>query len=261
MGDILGPAATDDASGRVWHEGSVGTVSFFDEKGVVLKTTYMARMPEACKATLVEELHDELAAVLRERPELTVCLASDGAEHHWTVLAEMDAQRPAAATGEVYYLVDFYHAVKRLTDAANAIAGKDTPEAKVMAANWRETLKAFPNGAERVLKSMRYHRDTLKSAARRDDVQEAINYLANQTKEGRTGYADALERNLPIGTGITEAAAKTVVGVRMKRAGARYSQHGGQTVMLFRTALLSGRIHNMFQCLEAGYVTPIDEAA
>jgi hypothetical protein len=30
-------------------------------------------------------------------------------------------------------------------------------------------------------------------------------------------------RNYPIGTGITEAAAKTIVGTRMKRAGARFS--------------------------------------
>lgn len=40
-------------------------------------------------------------------------------------------------------------------------------------------------------------------------------------------------------THATEAAAKTIVGSRMKRAGARFSQHGGQTVMLFRTVLLS----------------------
>jgi hypothetical protein len=50
-------------------------------------------------------------------------------------------------------------------------------------------------------------------------------------------YADALERNYPIGTGITEAAAKTIVGTRMKRAGSRFSQHGGQAVMTFRAAV------------------------
>ncbi len=52
-------------------------------------------------------------------------------------------------------------------------------------------------------------------------------------------YFDAQRRGYPIGTGVTEAAAKTVVGTRMKRAGARFSRHGGQTIMLFRTSILS----------------------
>ena len=97
--------------------------------------------------------------------------------------------------------------------------------------------------------------------ARRKRVQEAINYLAEQARNERTGYAEARRNNLPIGTGITEAAAKTLVGVRMKRAGARYSQHGGQTIMLFRSAVLSGRFDALSNCLEDSYTKPVEEAA
>lgn len=64
---------------------------------------------------------------------------------------------------------------------------------------------------------------------------------------------EALRRNYPIGTGATEAAAKTVVGVRMKRAGSRFSQHGGQTIMLFRTAVLSERFDALHHELHATY--------
>jgi hypothetical protein len=261
LGPILGPAAHDDGTGRTWHEASVGTVSFFDEEGFLLKTTYLARMPEARKATLVEELHDELRTVLRERPDLTVCLASDGANYHWTVLTELAAQRPDEATGDVLFLTDFYHVAKYLTQAAEAVAGEGTPEAKVMAASWRETMKEFAGGADRVLKSMRYHRDRVATEADRVALQDAIDYVAAQRKQERTGYAHAIARNLPIGTGITEAAAKTVVGVRMKRAGARYSEHGGQTIMLFRTAVLSRRFDSLSQSLEVSYAAKIDEAA
>lgn len=261
LGPILGPAASDDGTGRTWHEASVGTVSFINEKGYVLKTTYLARMPEAGKASLVEQLHDELDAVMDERPDVTVCFASDGAKYHWKVLAGMAAQLPDNAAGDVYFLVDFFHVAEYLSKAANAIAGDGSPEAKVMASTWRETLKEFDDGAQRVLKSMRYHRDKLNSAKHRDEVQGSIDYLAEQAREDRTSYAEALRRNLPIGTGITEAAAKTLVGVRMKRAGARYSQHGGQTVMLFRSAVLSGRFDAMSKSLEASYATSVDEAA
>ena len=54
-----------------------------------------------------------------------------------------------------------------------------------------------------------------------------------------------------------EAAAKTIVGVRMKRAGARFTQHGGQTVMLFRAAALSERFDSLHRELHATYQTKI----
>ncbi len=261
LGPMLGPAGTDNGGGRMWHEASVGTLAFIDAEGYVLKTTYLARMPEPGKATLVDQLHDELMAVLEERPDLTLCFASDGAKYHWKVLTGMACQLPEEATGDVYFLVDFFHVAEHLADAAKAIAGEDTPEATVMAAGWRETIRAFPDGGQRVLKSLRYHRDKLSSEARRGEVQEVIDYLAAQAREERLGYAEAEQRNLPIGTGITEAAAKTVVGVRMKRAGARYQEHGGQTVMLFRSAVLSQRFDTLARELERSYLADVKDAA
>ncbi|MGO9832805.1 MAG: hypothetical protein ACLP1X_01180 [Polyangiaceae bacterium] len=60
---------------------------------------------------------------------------------------------------------------------------------------------------------------------------------------------------------LTEAAAKTVVGSRMKRAGARFSQHGGQTVMLFRTSILSQRFAALHRELGATYEARVQQAA
>jgi hypothetical protein len=73
-------------------------------------------------------------------------------------------------------------------------------------------------------------------------------------------YAAARRAHRPIGTGVVEAAAKTVVNTRMKRAGARFSQHGGQTVMLFRTALLSGRFERLSECLRKSYTAMVEAA-
>ena len=74
-------------------------------------------------------------------------------------------------------------------------------------------------------------------------------------------YAEAIERNYPIGTGITGAAATSVVGTRLKCAGARSSQHGGQAVMLFRTALLSSRFEALHRQLGGTYAKLVREAA
>src|SRR5260370_41561022 len=73
-------------------------------------------------------------------------------------------------------------------------------------------------------------------------------------------YREGQKRKYPIGTGVTEAAAKPIVGVRMKRAGARFSQHGGQTVMLFRAALLSHRFDALHEELHATYTKRVRPA-
>ncbi|MEZ4439265.1 MAG: hypothetical protein R3B72_09260 [Polyangiaceae bacterium] len=47
----------------------------------------------------------------------------------------------------------------------------------------------------------------------------------------------------------------------MKRAGARYQEHGGQTVMLFRSAVLSLRFDTLARELERSYVADVKDAA
>jgi hypothetical protein len=255
-----GPAANDGAEGRSWHEASVGTVSFWDKDGEHLKTIYAARMPESGKGTLADEVEDELNMALARRPDLHVELAADGDVHQWSLLAGMALRLPETATGGVTYMLDFYHAAEYVQLAANAVEGKDSPAARVLAASWREQLKEYEDGPARVLKAMRYHRDRGTAQVDLQALELAIDFLAKQAAQGRMEYAAARAANRPIGTGVTEAAAKTVVNTRMKRSGARFSQHGGQTVMIFRTALLSGRFDRLSDCLQASYMAIVKAA-
>jgi len=259
--DDGGPAADDSAEGRSWHEASVGTLAFFDAEGQRLRTIYLARMPEAHKATLVAELETELHAVLAERPELNVVLASDGAEPQWAALDAIESRLPANRTGHTMKLVDAFHVAEYVQKASTAIEPKSPGDAKVLAATWRETLKEKPDGAEQVLRAMRAHVSSVRGNTRRKDLKSATTYIARQHALGRMDYVEAQQRHYPIGTGVTEAAAKTIVGTRMKRAGARFSQHGGQTVMLFRAALLSHRFDALHWELRATYTKHAKDAA
>ena len=248
-----GPANDDGIKGRAWHEGAVGTVAYFDAEGTRLRTVYLARMPESKMATLSDDLEDELTAALSQRPDLDVCFASDGDIHQWEILEQMALRMPRTALGHVLFMLDFFHAAEYLTEAAELIHGANSATSHATAAQWRETLKRAQDGAERVLKSLRYHRDEMPNGTKRERMQGIIDYLANNKSSGRLGYAQAQADNKPIGTGVTEAAAKTVVNVRMKRAGARFSQHGGQTVMTFRAAILSDRFDLLSSLLEESY--------
>lgn len=251
------PTSSDGTLGRAWHEAAVGTVAFFDEKGNRLKTTYLARMPEPFKATLTAGLEAEMLAVIEERPEINICFASDGAAPQWTALEAMRSRLPASATGHRMALVDAFHVAEYVQLAANATEGENTSGAKILAATWRETIREEEGGVARVLRAMRARRLKASTKTQRKDITRAIDYITNQQALGRMNYPEALARNYPIGTGITEAAAKTVVATRMKRAGARFSQHGGQTIMLFRSAILSARFDTLHQELHATYTASI----
>jgi hypothetical protein len=255
------PASHDGTAGRAWHEASVATLAFFDVQGTRLKTTYVARMPEGGKATTVDTLERELLAVVGELPDVNIVFASDGAAPQWTSLAAIKRRLPANFTGHTMDIVDAFHAAEYVQKAADAIEGTDSAEARILAATWRETLKEREDGAATVLRSMRARLAGVEGAGRRKECEAAIGYIANQTDLGRMKYTEARRRNYPIGTGITEAAAKTIVGTRMKRAGARFSQHGGQTVMTFRAALLSHRFEALHRELHLSYAKAVKDAA
>lgn len=256
------PASEDDKEGRAWHEASVGTLAFWDAEGSHLSTIYTARMPESLKVTLTEQLEQELSAALEERPDLNICFASDGAVSQWDALEAMESRLPEEATGERMFLVDKYHLGSYLATAAKALAGEGTPEAELLRHQWSHTMTMFPDGTARVLKMLRYHRDKATTTdTQAEQLDGVIEFIANQARQGRTNYADALEKNFPIGTGVTEAAAKTLVNVRMKRAGARFIQHGGQTVLTFRAAVLSDRFDSLSYQLEQTYRADVRPAA
>jgi len=254
------PADDDGTTGRSWHEASVGVLHFVDAEGKSLKTIYLARMPEPHKATLVNLLGDELDAIMLERPELNVVFASDGALGQWLALNDMASKLPSNHQGHAMGIVDFFHVAEYLTRASTAVWGQNSPEARVRARTWGEWLKEYDDGPTRVLKALRYQRDRMNEGKRLEELLTAIRFISNQNNQGRLAYAEAKRRNYPIGTGVTEAAAKTVVNVRMKRAGSRFSQHGGQTIMLFRCAVLSDRFNALMNQMHADYTRTVVES-
>jgi hypothetical protein len=246
-----GPSGQDDHEGRAWHEASVGTLAFYDEEGVHLATTYVGRMPESHKVTLAEMLQQETLAALQQQPNLRVVMASDGAHGNWEILAQLTAELPDEVLERTMWLADFHHVAGYLQDACDVIDGKGTPASHVRRSGLAATLKEYPDGAERVMQRLRHYRRKASSESARDELDTVIGYLENNRE--RMAYQEALEQNLPIATGSTEAAAKTLVTVRMKRSGARFGQHGGQTVLTIRAALKSHRFDDLFEILGASY--------
>jgi len=246
-------APASDTKGLAWREASVGTISFWDKDGEWLKTIYLGQMPSYRKLGLMTRLEKEFAAVHAERPDLRVVLASDGAPTQWEELRSM-ADRVLGDKPRTE-LLDFFHCAARLGTAAKAIWGT-TEDAKVTGEYWKTVLREKLRGATAVLKALEYQRSVATPTAAKE-IAKSIAYITRHKKEGRLAYAAAKRDKLPIGTGVTEAAAKTLVSVRMKRSGARYSDHGGHTIITLRAALLSGRFAAFSEQLEASYTAAV----
>ena len=209
------PADDDGKKGVAYHEASVGTLSFFDAQGEHLGTLYTARMPEHRKETLSATLEAELSAVLQDCPTVQVALASDGAVTHWEHLEGMQQRLPEGIRSR--QLLDFCHGAKYLFDAAKLVE-PDEGNALAMAEEWRGALRHRLDGPNIVLRALRYQRDACDSEDRRGELDTIIDFFADHKRQGRLAYKEAANDAYPIGTGTTEAAAKTVVNIRMKRA-------------------------------------------
>ena len=225
-----------------YKEASCATLSFFDEEGERLDTIRFARMPESGKKILKSQLSEAVAAVLDQRPELQLVKLADGAKDNWRFLT--DKLRP----GEGVELIDFFHASDHLSDALEAAYGKGTTQAKAQHKKYRTILRDEEGGVEKVIRVLNYLK---KKHPRRAKLATELNYFRNNRH--RMQYAAARANHLPIGSGVTEAACKTLVTQRLKCSGMRWKTKGGQGVLTIRGLIQSNRFDSGWQLLSNTY--------
>lgn len=226
-----------------YNEASCGTLTFSDADGVPLLTWRLARMPESGKPTLKASLMLELATVLAQRPDLRVVGIADGAKDNWAFLGTI----PEGRAG--YQIVDFFHAAEHLAEAMVAVHGEGTVRFTLEFEKYRHILRHDTDGVEKVIRHLRYlvgmHRRSHKLLC-------ALNYFRHHRHRMR--YASFARRHLPIGSGIVEAACKTLVSQRLKRSGMRWRHEGGQAILTLRALEQSGRFDRAWALLAATYV-------
>ena len=227
-----------------YREASCATVSLVDEAGERLHSVRMGRMPESHKATLKTMLAAEAEAVLAQRPDLTVVKLADGAKDNWTFLT--------GALPDGVELIDFYHAAEQLKGAFDAAHGVDSPKAAAQFEKFRHRLRHEPDGVERVIRALVYLRSKYPN---RERITQVLGYF--RTNRHRMGYADAKAQGLPIGSGVVEAACKTLVTERLKRSGMRWGVRGGQAILTLRSLVQSRRFDHAWSLLARSYRTPV----
>ena len=202
-----------------YREVGCATLSFCDAKGDLLGAIRIARAPEHKKKTLKEMLAAELLAVMRRAPHLTLVKLADGAADNWDFLCST-----ALPAGEE--ILDFYHASEHLHVAVAAAYGDATHETQYRSATLRETLRDEPGGVDKVIRALKH---LATKHPRTKAIAQSLSYFRKHKKRMR--YFEQRSKGLMIGSGVVEAACKTLVTQRLKQSGMRWSVAGAQAIL------------------------------
>lgn len=211
------------------------TVTLHDSEGQALHTLRYGRMPQGNIPQLCASLAAEVRTLLRKRPTLQVILLADGAPELWHHLEQ--TLNPTTLGVPVQRLVDLWHLLEKLGKAAKVLYGEQ--HASRVLQTWRLGLLNRPQTLGEIWAELQCSdlEDVTVGASR--PVHEAITYLENH--QPYMNYAAARKRGLPVGSGNVEATCKSLVGVRMKRPGARWKEETGAAVLHLRALALSDR--------------------
>lgn len=235
-----GPPASAASPPRHYREASCGTVSLYTAAGDRLATVRYGRMPEYKKATLCGQLQAECQSILALRPPLKVVKLADGAEENWRFLDGLDLGLDATALARVepVSILDFYHAAEHLKTACDTIWGAESVGSKAEFSRFRTLLKEDDQGGDKVIGCLRYRLGRTRGR-QRERLAKELTYFRNQ--RSRMRYAQYQREKLPIGSGVVEAACRTLVTQRLKRSGMRWELAGGQAILTLRSVIQSER--------------------
>jgi hypothetical protein len=244
----------------------VATVAVHDRNGTALKTARFAATAEEGPEALMRQVAAEVKHFLARRPELPLTIVQDGAPELWNLVdAWLERDSIIAAAKHI----DRFHVDERLAEIADAIAASDRI-AHALYAQWRAQLDRSDGAIDRICRSLHrlWHHlafDAIEDKPRpRYWVRRARTQLIGERAQIAWGhlaylderrsylrYAASRNRGLPIGSGVTEGACKSVIATRFKRSGQRWFENGLSPCLQLRALHLSARLRPCFDRIVA----------
>ncbi len=210
-----------------YREAMVGTIALYDEWGERLHTTYIGEYPEYGKASFYDDMIREIGRYKVEYPHVKWAGIADGAKDNWSFL------KPYVNLE----ILDFFHATGYLEFAAKGFS-IPAKERKI----WKETmaheLKNQEGKAAEFLNQIKENlSDDKLSATKRKHLHKVESYFENNLE--RMNYVDYQHWNLPIGSGVVEAAAKCLIKERMCGTGMKWKCPSATTMIKLRSLHLT----------------------
>lgn len=217
-----------------YREAMTGTISLYNKDRERLHTIYMGAPPEHGKQVFFDRMEREIKHIKELYPNAEYVGIADGAESNWKFL------EPHVTT----QILDFYHASGYIKDASHAAF----PRSENKCIDWyekqRHELKHSKNAANNILVKMEGFKKNKLSKVKSDKLNKAITYFTNHAHQ--MNYPEYLENNLPIGSGVTEAACKTLIKQRLCCSGMKWTERGAGIILSLRALVITKGRWNQF---------------
>lgn len=249
--------------GGAYRQAMVGTIALYDALGERRHTMYIAAPPEYGKETFKARLTREIERATALYPTAIKIGIADGAHDNWDYLIKHTDKQT----------LDFYHATEYLTDVADTIFTSIIERKKWLNDRCHE-LKHTAGSAQIILEEMikfeqsilsgqpiswlpsnpdneikgilkkqieatikeetKLNRSKKEQDKKQKSLAAAITYFTNNTAKSRMNYAESVTLNHPIGSGVTEAACKTIVKQRLGQSGMQWKDKGAGVILSLR---------------------------
>lgn len=209
-----------------YRQTMVGSVALYDQDGQRQHTIYITAAPEYGKASFMNRLDKEVSQIKELLPQAQYVGLANGSKENWEFLRDRtDTQ-----------VLDFWHATEYLASAADALfpAQANPARKKEWLGNACHNLKHKHRAAGRLLSEFQdlQANQKLKKDSR-EELQRVCTYFENN--RSLMNYADATQKRLSIGSGVTEAACKVIVKQRLCNAGMKWGERGAAIVLSLRS--------------------------
>jgi hypothetical protein len=210
-----------------YRQAMAGTIAHYDAAGERLHTIYVGAAPEYGKQTFLSRMDEEINRTKKKYPDARYVGISDGAKDFLPWLKKHTTTQ----------VLDFWHLTEYLAEVSKTLFSVASESGQ-----WLDEichrLKHEHGASKEILAQLKAEREKLANAGRASEsLEKGISYLENGLE--RTNYASYRKTHIPIGSGVTEAACKTLIKLRMCGSGMKWKHAGADVVLRLRALALT----------------------
>jgi len=231
----------------------VGTVSLVDEQGEKLLSRKYFATHEDGPDGILKRMMADIRSALSQRPDLKVGVVQDGAPEMWNLVRSALKEELGVLTP--LEGIDRYHLSERLGAVAKVI-DRDEGRRKQRLARWADMLDKDDGAIDEIERAIDGRSWAYEGKAQ-ETLDETLTYIKNN--KDRMRYVSLREAGLPLGSGVTEGACKSLPA-RAKRSGQRWHDLGVSSVMELRAIDQSERLPRFWRLLHRRYMARVESA-
>lgn len=248
----------------------VGTVAIHGDDGRAVATRRFAAGAHEGPDEVIARVFAEVNHVQTKRRNLPLAIVQDGAPELWKLVGNACKERGLRPAAEV---IDRFHLDERLAAIVDIVANCDA-SVVTLRRRWQQALDRSDHGIDQINTDVGriYEHFThwnprrlprhLASLVRKHPKEGKLRELSQHAtyidgNRPRMRYASVARRGLPVGSGVTEGACKSVVTTRFKRSGQRWFEHGLSGCLSLRALHLNDRLRPCFDRVATSYVRAV----